>query len=82
MSERILPSNNEAEQSVLGAALQNEYAADEVSDSLKKEDFYYRQHAEIFETITELSKAKISVDLVTVSEALKRRGMTERSSTR
>ena len=77
MSERILPSNYEAEQSVLGAALHNEYAADEVSDTLKKEDFFYGQHAEIFETIAELSKAKISIDLVTVSEALKRRGKLE-----
>jgi replicative DNA helicase len=77
MPEKSLPCNPEAEQSALGAALQNEYAADEVAETLHADDFYYRQNAEIFSVITELSEAKTPVDLVTVSEALKRRGVLE-----
>jgi len=77
MSERALPWNPEAEQSVLGAALQNEYAADEIAETLSAIDFYDRHHAEIFSAIAELSNARTPVDLITVSEALKRRGMLE-----
>ena len=77
MSDRVLPWNPEAEQSALGAALQNEYAADEVTETLKADDFYDRHHAEIFSVIAELSSERKPVDLITVSEALKRRGMLE-----
>ena len=77
MSERALPWNPEAEQSALGAALQNEYAADEISETLFEEDFFDRSHAEIFAVIKELSIARTPVDLITVSEVLKRRGTLE-----
>jgi len=77
MSDKTLPWNPEAEQSALGAALQNEYAADEVAETLNADDFYDRHHAEIFAAILELSNSRIPVDLITVSEALKRRGTLE-----
>ena len=75
MSDRELPHSYDAEQSVLGAALQNAYAADEAAETLQKEDFYDRYHAEVFSAVAELAQAGTPVDLVTVSEALKRRGM-------
>ena len=74
MSERTLPWNQEAEQSVLGSALQNEYAADEASETLRAEDFFDKYHVEIFSVIAELIEARKPVDLVTVSSELKRRG--------
>ena len=77
MSERQLPFNNDAEQSALGAALQNIYAADEVAERLNAEDFYDRRHAEIFTAIAEIAVAGKPVDLITVTEALRRRGMLE-----
>ena len=77
MSERQLPYNIDAEQSALGAALQNAYAADEAHERLDVEDFYDRWHKEIFAAITELSAVGTPIDLVTVTEALKRRGMLE-----
>jgi len=77
MSERPRPYNYEAEQSTLGAALQNAYAADEAAEKLRAEDFYDRPHSEIFTAIAEMIVAGTSVDLVTVTEALKRRGTLE-----
>jgi len=75
MSDKPRPYSYDAEQSVLGAALQNMYAADEATEKLSAEDFYDRQNAEIFSAISEISHAGTPVDLVTVTEALKRRGM-------
>ena len=77
MSERRLPNNFDAEQSVLGAALQNAYAADEATEKLREEDFFSRQHAEIFSAIAELVQDGKPVDLITVSEALRRRAALE-----
>jgi replicative DNA helicase len=75
--ERPLPHATEAEQSVLGAALQNVAAATEISEALEKEDFANPSHGEIFEAIAGLSREGRPVDLVTVSDALKRRGTLE-----
>jgi len=77
MSENPRPHSLDAERSALGAALQNEYASDEVAETLSVEDFYDRFHAEIFAAIADLKTAGTSVDLVTVTEALKRRGKLE-----
>ena len=77
MSEKPRPNNQEAEQSVLGAALQSEYAAYEATETLKGEEFFNRFHAEIFTAMQELVKAGIAVDLVTVSDTLKRRSTLE-----
>jgi len=74
MSEKSRPYSFDAEQSVLGAALQNMYAADEATEKLNDDDFYDRQHAEIFTAVAEIARAGTPVDLVTVTEALKRRG--------
>ena len=77
MPERLVPQSLEAEQSVLGAALQNPFAADEIVSVLRSNDFSNRSHGEIFEAIKLLVDEKNSVDIVTVSEALKRRGTLE-----
>ncbi|GHU65062.1 replicative DNA helicase [Clostridia bacterium] len=77
MSDRPLPQALEAEQSVLGAALQNEFAATEISQALVKADFSNGSHGVIFEMIAELTREGIPVDLVTVADALKRHGMLE-----
>ena len=77
MSEKPRPNSFDAEQSVLGAALQSVYAADEAVEKLHAEDFYDKFHAEIFAAIAVLVTAGTPVDLTTVTDALKRRGMLE-----
>ena len=73
--DKPFPYNQDAEQSVLGAALQNEYAADEAVVMLNAKDFYNKIHEEIFSVIKELNKDGMPIDLITVSDALKRKGL-------
>ncbi|MCL2112054.1 MAG: replicative DNA helicase [Clostridiales bacterium] len=77
MSDLPRPHNIDAEQSVLGAALQNEYAADEATEILQADDFFARHHAEIFSAMAELAQARTAIDIITVAEALMRRGTLE-----
>jgi replicative DNA helicase len=77
MSERPRPFNSGAEQAALGAALQNAYAADEISETLRPEDFFDIHHRDIFTAIAELSRAGTPVDIVTVAEFLSRRAVLE-----
>ncbi|MDR1816299.1 MAG: replicative DNA helicase [Clostridiales Family XIII bacterium] len=77
MPERVPPHSAEAERSVLGAAIQNEAAMNEVAETLLREDFYDPAHAEIFDAITTLYRDAKPADLTTVTDVLKRRGVLE-----
>ncbi|MDR3305806.1 MAG: replicative DNA helicase [Clostridiales Family XIII bacterium] len=77
MPERIPPHSEEAEQSILGAALQNESAMKETVETLRGDDFYMHGNTIIFDAIKELYQASRPVDLTTVTEILKRIGMFE-----
>lgn len=72
---RITPPNSvDAERSVLGAALQDMGAATLAVETLQPEDFYLSEHQEIFNAIKTLFTAGSSVDVMTVSNELSRRG--------
>lgn len=75
--ERIPPHNDEAERSVLGAAMLDKDALYDVLEELKPRDFYTQNHKEIFEAITELARRNAPVDVLTVSEELKKRNVLE-----
>jgi len=75
--ERIPPHNEEAEISVLGAAMLDKDALYDVAEKVKAEDFYNQNHKEIFEAITELHKRNAAVDVLTVCEELKKRNSLE-----
>ena len=77
MTERIPPHNDEAEKSVLGAALLSKDALFEVVQIVKANDFYSSIHKEIFEAVLDLYHKNIPVDTLTVSEELKRRNSIE-----
>lgn len=66
---RVPPHDNLAEQSVLGALLVDNAAWDRVGDRLSADDFYVREHREIYSTITRLILANRPADAVTVLEA-------------
>ncbi len=72
-TERIPPQNDEAERSVLGAALIDQDALLEVTDILRPEDFYKEAHREIYDAIVSLYRKNEPVDILTVAEELKRR---------
>lgn len=73
MSERIPPHSLEAEKSVLGSVLQSKEALFEVLEILRPEDFYSEHHKEVFEAVRELNRRSEPVDILTVSEELKKR---------
>lgn len=71
---RVPPQNIEAEQSVLGAMLQDKNAVWNACSKLKPEDFYKSNHATIFTAILSLFKKDQEVDILTVTEALQSTG--------
>ena len=77
MPERIPPHNKEAEQSALGAALVSKEALSDVIQILRPEDFYDSAHREIYTAMRELYRDDKNVDIITVSDALKKKGSLE-----
>ena len=71
MSEKVLPHNLEAEQSVLGAAFISKYALQKICEDLHPDSFYIDAHSKIFEALSELQSEGIAVDITTVGEKLK-----------
>ena len=71
---RIPPQSMEAEQSVLGAALQEPASLTLVMEALAPDDFYYPQHAMLFSAMQSLFSQARAVDLVTMDAELKRTG--------
>ena len=77
--EKILPSNLEAERSILGAILLDEKAIFSVLDSLRKDDFYLEGHRKIYEKMSELSTGQHPIDLITLKNELQRSDDLERA---
>ncbi|MDN5348474.1 MAG: replicative helicase [Clostridia bacterium] len=75
--ERLPPQSLEAEQSVLGAILLSPDALLKAAEILRPEDFYREAHRTIFRTALELHEKGEAVDLLTVTESLRRRGELE-----
>ncbi len=70
---RIPPNNTEAEESVIGAMLLDKEAVNTALEILKPEDFYKEVNQEIFKAIISLYNRNEPVDLVTLSEELRKR---------
>jgi replicative DNA helicase len=71
---RIPPQAIELEEAILGAMLIDERASGQVVDIVTKDSFYKEAHSEIFDTMADLFKEGDSIDLLTVSAALRKRG--------
>lgn len=82
MVERIPPHNMEAERSVLGACMLDKEALGDIISEVKKDDFYDERNREIYSAIFDLYKDNKAVDVVTVSEELKKRKALEISGGR
>ena len=73
------PNSVEAEQSVLGAMLQDGNAVLQAAETLVPEDFYQPQHKEIFSAMIALHREQKPIDFITVDAELSRRGTLEGS---
>ena len=73
--ERLPPQNLEAEMAVLGAMLLEEEALMQAVELLEVEAFYTDAHRKIFTAFLDLYKNSTPVDLVTVTEELRKRNV-------
>lgn len=77
--EKPLPSNLDAERSILGAILLDNHALNTAVETLKPEDFFLDQHRRVFVQMISLGESQQAIDLVTLTEELHRRGELEAS---
>ena len=72
MLDRVPPQSIEAEQSVLGAMMIEKEAIIKVTEMLNPEDFYRESHRLIFRAILALYNRNEAVDIITVTEQLRK----------
>ena len=70
---KIPPQNIDAEKSLLGAVLIDEETLADISEHVTTIDFYEKQHAMIFGAMMRLYEKHKPVDLLTLTEELKRK---------
>lgn len=71
---RIPPHSVESEQSVLGSILLDKDAIVVVSEIISPEDFYKKSHEVIYKAMIKLSNELKPMDIVTISDELKKQG--------
>ncbi len=71
---KLPPQSIEAEESVLGGILLDNQAFDRAIELVGVDDFYRETHRKILRAMIELNQRSEPIDLVTLAEAMKRRG--------
>lgn len=72
--EKGLPSNVEAERSILGAILLDNSVCNQAIELLRRDDFFLDSHRRIFDKMIALTERIMPIDLVTLREELLRVG--------
>ncbi len=73
MAMRAPPQNLDAEMSVLGGLMVDQYAFNEISGLIGEDDFYKSAHRRIFSAVHDLALKSQPVDIITVSNVLTER---------
>jgi replicative DNA helicase len=68
-----LPANVEAERSILGAILLDNFAYNQAAEHLRAEDFSLDSHRRIYSRMVDLSESSRPIDMITLVEELDRR---------
>ena len=71
---KLPPQVKDLEEAVLGAVMIEQNAINEVTDILKDESFYVDAHQRIWRAIRMLFQSQAPIDLLTVTEQLKKNG--------
>ncbi len=71
--DKLPPQNIEAEQSILGAILIDNDALPRALEIIDIDDFYKQSHRTIFNAMVELFEKSEPIDLITITDCLKRR---------
>ena len=77
--ERIPPQNLEAEKSLISAILISEDSLPDITEIVKPSDFYDERHRHIYNAMWTLYSKHQPVDLLTVSNELKRHKLTAKA---
>lgn len=72
MAAKVPPQNLDAEVSLLGAVLIDEDVLTQVSDTISADDFYEKRHQAIFSAMIKLYEMHKPVDMLTLSDQLKK----------
>jgi replicative DNA helicase len=72
--DKGLPSNVEAERSILGAILLDNAVCNQAIELLRREDFFLDSHRRIFDKMITLTERLMPIDLITLSDELRRLG--------
>lgn len=75
--ERVPPHNIEEEQSVLGAMFLTQDAALSATEMIRPDDFYREANRVVFQVMQKLIQRNEAVDLVTVTEELRKSNLLE-----
>jgi replicative DNA helicase len=78
-SIKVPPHNSEAEQAILAGILINNDALNQVMDIISPDDFYREAHAHTFEGMVGLYNNNEPIDLITLSQHLKRKNLLEKA---
>ncbi len=73
--ELIPPHNIDAEMAVLGSMLLDETAIGEAIEAIERASFYKESHRKVFDVILSLYNENKAVDLITLTDELKRLGL-------
>ncbi len=77
VQDKLPPQALDAEMAVLGSMLMSQDALESALNLLKAEHFYKTAHQKIFSAMTALSAKNQSVDLITLTEELRKEGCLE-----
>ena len=72
--DKGLPSNVEAERSILGAILLDNAVCNQAIELLRRDDFFLDSHRRIFDKMVALTERLMPIDLITLSDELRRAG--------
>ena len=72
--DKGLPSNVEAERSILGAILLDNAVCNQAIELLRRDDFFLDSHRRIYDKMISITERLMPIDLITLSDELRRAG--------
>lgn len=75
MIDYIPPQNINAEKSLIGAILSDNSVIYDIASIITPQCFYRSEHVAVYETMLDLNKKQIPVDILTLEEGLKKKGL-------
>jgi replicative DNA helicase len=72
--DKALPSNIEAERSILGAILLDNQTVNQAAERLKRDDFFLDSHRRVYDKMLLLMETGRAIDPITLQEELQRAG--------